>query len=107
MVILRKIDQENPDEVIPIENSYNDDVEMYQIIRKDGIYYNAKEHRKLGLNKYNIPLEENVGIFSEGSVQDQIKIQVEGLTNHVYSYTIYLFDVYGNISKPAHFVART
>lgn len=107
MIILRTIDKENPDEIISIEDSINENVEMYQIIRKDGVYYNAKEHRKLGLNKYNIPLEEKTGIFSEGSVQDQIKIQVEGLTNHVYSYTIYLIDIYGNTSKPAHFVVRT
>lgn len=109
MVILRKADPENPDEVLPIEYSFNNEegYDMYQIIRRNGIYYDAKKHRKLGLNKYNIPLEETTGIFSESSVQDQIKIQVETLPNHVYAYTIYLFDVYGNISKPAHFVVRT
>lgn len=107
MVILRTIDPENPDKVIPIEYSLKEGYETYQIIRKDGIYYNAKDHRKLGLNKYNIPLEEKTGIFNEASVQDQIKIQTEALPNHVYAYTIYLFDVYGNISEPAHFVVRT
>lgn len=104
MVILKCTDPVNPDEVISLDNT---ECETYQIIRKDGIYYNAKDHRKLGLNKYNIPLEEKVGIFSESSVQDQIKMQVEALPNHIYSYTIYLFDVYGNISEPAHFVVRT
>lgn len=103
MLILKKTDSNNPDDIINPE----EDVDRYQIIRKDGIYYNAKDHRKLGLNKYNIPLEEKTGIFSEASVQDEIKIQVEALPNHVYSYTIYLFDVYGNISQPAHFVVRT
>jgi len=107
MVILRKIDPENPDEIIPIEYSFEENHDLYQIIRRNGIYYDAKKHRKLGLNKYNIPLEEPVGIFSESSVQDQIKIQVETLPNHVYAYTIYLLDVYGNTSKPAHFVVRT
>jgi hypothetical protein len=34
-------------------------------------------------------------------------MQVEALPNHVYAFTIYLFDVYGNISKPAHFVVET
>lgn len=104
MLILKRVDQNNPEAIIPLGSP---DCETYQIIRKDGIYYNPKEHRKLGLNKYNIPIEEKTGIFSESSVQDQIKIQVEALPNHVYSYTIYLFDVYGNISKPAHFVVRT
>ena len=107
MLILRKTDSDNPDEPIPVEYSFDENFDMYQIIRKDGIYYDAKKHRKLGLNKYNIPLEEKVGVFSEGSVQDEIKIQIEALPNHVYSYTIYLFDVYGNISKPAHFIVRT
>lgn len=107
MLILKKTDAENPDEPIPVEHSSNEDIEVYQIIRKDGIYYNAKDHRKLGLNKYNIPLEERTGIFSEASVQEEIRMQVEALPNHVYSYTIYLFDVYGNVSAPAHFVATT
>lgn len=107
MLILRKTDPVNPDTPILPNESENDDVDKYQVIRKDGIYYNAKDHRRLGLNKYNIPLEENIGVFSEGSVQDQIKMQVEALPNHVYAYTIYLFDVYGNVSEPAHFVVRT
>ena len=107
MLIIRKIDSENPDEPIPVEHSSNENYEIYQVIRKDGIYYNAKEHKKFGLNKYNIPLGETIAIFSESSMQDQIKIQVEALPNHIYSYTIYLFDVYGNISQPAHFVVRT
>jgi hypothetical protein len=104
MLILKKTDPKNPNEIISVNDT---DCEMYQVIRKDGIYYNAKDHRKLGLNKYNIPLEEKIGVFSEGSVQDQIKMQVEALPNHVYAFTIYLFDVYGNISKPAHFVVET
>lgn len=107
MLILRKIDAEQPTKIIDISEAINKDVETYQVIRKNGIYYNAKEHRKLGLNKYNIPLEEKTAIFNESSVQEKIKIQVEALPTHVYSYTIYLFDVYGNASEPAHFVVNT
>ena len=107
MLILRKIDNIQPEKIIDISEAVNDDVDTYQVIRKNGIYYNAKEHRKLGLNKYNIPLEEKTAIFNEASVQDKIKIQVEALPTHVYSYTIYLFDVYGNVSEPAHFVVNT
>jgi hypothetical protein len=108
MLILRKTDSSNPDEVIPIEyTSLEEKVEVRQVIRKDGIYYNASEHRKLGLNKYNIPLEESIAVFSESSVQDYIKMQVPVLPNHIYSYTIYLFDVYGNVSKPSHFIVTT
>ena len=107
MLILRKVDNIQPEKIIDISEAVNDDVDTYQVIRKNGIYYNAKEHRKLGLNKYNIPLEEKTAIFNEASVQDKIKIQVEALPTHVYSYTIYLFDVYGNVSEPAHFVVNT
>lgn len=107
MLILKKTDPEIPEEPIPVEHSIEEDCDMYQIVRKDGIYYNAKEHRKLGLNKYNIPLEERTGVFSESSVQEQIKLQVEAIPNHVYACTIYLFDVHGNVSSPAHFVIRT
>lgn len=103
MLILKKKDAENPDEPISI----GENCETYQIIRKDGVYYNSKDHRKLGLNKYNIPLGENIGVFSEGSVQEQIKIQIEARPAHVYSYTIYLIDVYGKVSTPAHLVVRT
>lgn len=104
MVILKKADQDNPDVPIALTDT---EAERYDIIRKDGIYYNAKDHRKLGLNKYNIPLEEKVAIFSESSVQDQIKIQVEALPNHEYSFTIYLFDVYGHCSEPICFTVTT
>lgn len=104
MLILRKTDPEDETAIIPVSDL---DADIYQVIRKNGIYYNAKDHRKLGLNKYNIPLEEKTGIFSESSVQDEIKMQIEALPNHVYSFTIYLFDVYGNVSAPAHFVTRT
>ena len=106
MLILKEIDPAIPEAIIPIDST-GDNIRIHQIIRKDGIYYNAKDHRKLGLNKFTIALDEPVGIFSEASVQEQIKIQTEALPNHVYSYTIYLFDVYGNISKPAHFTITT
>lgn len=107
MVILRKTDAENPDTPIDLSEYSNEDVLVREIIRRDGIYYNNDEHRKYGVNKYNIPLEEPIGVFTEGSVQEQIKIQLEALPNHLYSYTIYLIDVYGHISEPTHLTVRT
>ena len=104
MLILRKTDPADETAIIPVTDL---DADTYQIIRRDGIYYNAKDHRKLSLNKYSIPLEERTGIFSEASTQDEIKIQMEALPNHIYAFTIYLFDVYGNVSEPVQFVART
>lgn len=104
MIILKKADQANPEAPIGLNDT---EAERRDVIRKDGIYYNARDHRKLGLNKYNIPLEEKTAIFSESSVQDQIKMQIEALPNHVYSFTIYLFDVYGHCSEPICFTVTT
>ena len=107
MLILKKTDAEHPEEVIPLIESEHETVHKYQIIRKDGVYYNNIEHRNLGLNKYSIPLEESTGVFSESSVQDFIKMQIEALPNHVYSFTVYLLDIYKNISEPVHFTITT
>ena len=107
MIILKKTDPEDSDKIIKLSESEDDDVKLYQIIRKDGVYYNNIEHRNLGLNKYSIPLEESIGVFSESSVQDFIKMQIEALPNHIYSFTIYLLDIYKNISEPIHFTITT
>ena len=104
MIILEKEDTE---EFPTLENINDESVKVREIIRKDGLYYKKSIHRKLGFNKYNIPLEEKTAIFSEGSVQDLIKIQIEALPNHIYSFAIYIIDVYGNISEPTNFVVRT
>ena len=104
MIILEKEDTE---EIPLLENKDDESVKVREIIRKDGLYYKSSTHRKLGFNKYNIPLEESTAVFSEGSVQDLIKMQVEALPNHVYSFAIYIIDVYGNISEPATFIVRT
>lgn len=103
MIILEKEDTEE----IPTFENKDESTKVRQIIRKDGLYYKASVHKKLGFNKYNIPLEEDTAVFSEGAVQDLIKMQVEALPNHVYSFSIYLMDVYGNISEPASFIVRT
>jgi hypothetical protein len=107
MLILKETDPADPSKPISIEDSSRESIDIYQVIRKDGNYYDASKHRKLGLNKYNIPVEEPIAVFSESSVQDLIKMQVPGLPNHIYSFSIYLIDVYGNMSAPAHFIART
>lgn len=104
MLILKKTDLENPDTVIEPSDM---EAEVYQIIRKNGLYYNPLEHRKLSMNKYNIPLGEDTAVFSEGSVQDQIKMQIEATPGHTYTYTIYLYDVYGKQSAPCTFTVTT
>lgn len=104
MVILRR---ENGLGTIPLEDMSADDITKWEIIRNAGIFYNRKEHKKYGLNKFNIPLGENIAIFSEGSTQDKIKIQAESLPVKNYMYTVYLIDVYGQVSEPCDFVVHT
>lgn len=187
MVILEMKDAENPGSPIPIPYaaaSENENFHVYEVVRKDGIYYNVLEHKKLGFNKFNIPIEETrfpktvlvddkpvvlpdvpaevipliptlggglivgepeptppgtvpdtpalgvpapttpviptdvpastirrvekvIGVFSEGSVQDTIRIQLEAYPAHTYKYTIYLYDIYGNVSQPAFLFVET
>lgn len=107
LLILCKIDAENPEEIIQIGEPITESVKHYEIIRKDGIYYNRLEHKKLGLNKFCIPRNEDVAIFSESSVQEKIKTQIEALPAHIYSFSFYLIDVYGKLSEPTHYVIRT
>lgn len=102
MIILQNDGTDYPD----LYNMGTDTV-VRHVIRRDGVYYNALKHKKLGLNKYNIPLEETTAVFSEGSVQSTINMQCEALPNHVYSFTVYIVDVYGNTSKPAQFQVTT
>lgn len=105
MVILRK---EGYDiDTLTLADKDKEDVDTWEIIRNEGLYYNRKEHRPLGLNKYNIPVGERTAVFSEGSVQDEIKIQAESLPAQKYYYAIYLLDAYGNISEACEFVVRT
>lgn len=192
MIILEMKDAENPNSPIPIPYTTaaeNENFHVYEVVRKDGIYYNVLKHKSLGFNKFNIPIEDTrfptyaiidgevvevppvpqevipliptiggglivgdpeelppivsdepeelnagdippvgpdtsdgpeepeepeepqptlprqiekvIGVFSEGSVQDTIRIQLEAHPAHNYKYTIYLLDVYGNVSDPA------
>lgn len=105
MVILRKTDSQEID--IPLSEQYTQDVETFEVIRRDGVYYKANEHKKLGINKYNVPLGETLAVFGESSVQDLIKMQIPATLNHRYTYSIYLIDVYGNTSAPTTFTVGT
>lgn len=95
----------NPNSDIPIPYGLVDapgsNITVHEVIRKDGIYYNAEEHRKLGFNKFNIPMDEMSAIFSETSTQDEIKMEIDAHPGTAYKITVYLFDVYGNVSAPS------
>ena len=106
MIIIRKTDQKDLS-TIPFTLTEDEETDIWRVVRNEGLYYNRQEHKKFGLNKYNIPLGEKFAVFSEGSVQDYIKIQVESLPAHQYLYSIYLIDVYGNISAPCDFLVTT
>lgn len=96
------------DPVLPSVSDINNPVyDVYQIIRKEGIYYDRKTDKALGMNKYNIPLGEHRSVFSETSKQEKIKIQIPALYGKTYNVTVYLTDVYGNTSEPSRRVVRS
>ncbi len=72
-----------------------------QVIRKGGIYYTKKEYRGLGFNKFNIGPTEDLAFFNESSTQEEIKMHTYIHPGVAYQFTIYLIDVYGNVSAPA------
>lgn len=104
MIIVYK---ENPDNQDTI--SWNDNTaKKIEIIRRDGLYYNRLEHKKLGYNLWNIPLENNkLAVFSESSIQDTINIQISAVAGNLYVFDIYLVDVYENVSENTHYVLET
>lgn len=177
MIIIEQRDATDSTSPYPmpyLQTTASENFHVYEVVRKDGLYYNILEHKKLGFNKWNIPIEETrfqryiisggsiapapyapeevipliptqgggliigdpeqisgiggagssgntgdsttipavpiippspaekiIGVFSEGSVQDTIKMQLEAFPAHSYKYTVYLLDVYGNLSDPA------
>lgn len=103
MIIMRRDDFEGTVSL----DAAGDDVTQYMIIRRDGIYYKPKYHKQFGLNKYNIPLEEDFAVFNEASTQETIKKQVKMSPAHVYSFSVYLIDVYEHVSEPVNFIVRT
>ena len=105
MVIVYKENPDNKDEVIGINDSTANKIE---IIRRDGIYYNKSQHKSLGYNQWVIPLESNkLAVYSESSIQDTINIQISGVVGNLYVFDIYLIDIYQNISENSHYVLET
>ena len=105
MTILMKKNPDDKDKVIKIDD---ESAEKFEVIRRDGIFYNPIEHKKLGYNHWNVPLENNkLSVFSESSVQNDIKIQISATAGNVYVFDIYLTDVYKHVSKNAHYVIET
>ena len=100
--------QENPKNVNTVIGINDENHEKFEVIRREGIYYNNREHKSLSYNRWSIPLENNkISVFSETSIQENINIQISGTTGNTYVFDIYLIDVYQNVSKPSHYVINT
>lgn len=100
--------QTNPDDenniILPDDNNAT----CFEIIRRDGIYYNRSIDRDLPYNQWTIPLENNKrSIYSETSIQENLNIQISAAVGNTYVFDIYLFDVYGNVSEDSHFIFKT
>lgn len=105
MIIMYKENPSNTDSIIDINDN---DANKLEIIRRDGMYYNKLEHKSLGYNQWNIPLETNkLSVYSESSIQDTINIQISASVGNVYVFDIYLIDVYQNISENTHYIKET
>ena len=83
------------------------DLLVLTIIRKDGLFYNAVKHKVLGCNKYNITEEEQIAVFNESSVQQEINIDFDAIGGAIYNYTFYVQDVYGKYSEPCVLIVET
>ena len=100
--------QENPKNVNTVIGINDENHEKFEVIRREGIYYNNREHKSLSYNRWSIPLENNkISVFSETSIQENINIQISGTTGNTYVFDIYLIDVYQNVSEPSHYVINT
>ena len=105
MIIMMKSNPDNQNDTILIDD---DTATKFEIIRRDGIFYDSLEHKSLGYNRWNIPLESNkLNVFSETSIQDTINIQISAITGNLYVFDIYLVDVYRNISENTHYILNT
>ena len=105
MVILMRT---NPDDVNDVIDIDDQNAKKFEIIRRDGIFYDRLKHKSLGYNSWNIPLENNeLSVFSESSVQETINIQISGTVGNVYVFDIYLIDVYRNVSENCHYILET
>ena len=105
MVIMMKTNPNNRNDVISIND---ETAQKFEVIRRDGIFYDKTKHKSLGYNRWSIPLEDNkLSVFSESSVQDTINIQVSAISGNLYVFDIYLIDVYQNVSKNKHYILET
>ncbi len=105
MIILVK---ENPSDPDALLNENDEGVNKYEIIRRDGLYYNRKEHKTLGYNQWTIPLETNkLSVYSETSIHDYINMQITATSGNIYSIDVYLIDAYKNSSNYKHLTIET
>ena len=105
MIILMRCNPSNETDVIPIDDT---EANKFEIIRRDGIFYDSSKHKKLSLNPWIIPLENNkVSVFAETSIQENINMQISAVPGNKYVFDIYLIDVYNHVSDNCHYVLET
>lgn len=90
----------NPELEITKNNLDNEDIEIYQVLKRNGIFYKANEHKSLGLNRYDIDLGEKIAVFNEASKQEFIKFKIPVIQGKTYYISIFLIDIYNNWSEP-------
>jgi hypothetical protein len=105
MVVMIKSNPVDENDIISMDDSNALKLEM---IRRNGLFYNASDHKTLGYNQWTIPLENNkLSVFSETSIQDYINVQISAVPGNLYVLDIYLIDVYYNVSEPCHYILET
>ena len=106
MVILMRTNPDNPEEEINIYDN-NTNTTTFNIIRRDGLFYERNTHKALGCNKWSIDTtKEQTAVFSESSVQDYINLQINASPGNIYVFDIYLIDVYQKVSSGYHYIAE-
>lgn len=107
MIVLCQQDKDDIDAPIPLKDKDKANIYTFEIIRRNGLYYNGIKHKYLGVNKYTIDLKEDTAVFNEYSQQDYINKEVKATVGHTYTFTFYLEDMYKNISTATTFNIRT
>ena len=105
MIILMRCNPSDENEIISIDDT---EAKKFEIIRRDGIYYDSSQHKKLSLNPWIVPLENNkISVFAETSIQENINMQISAVPGNKYVFDIYLIDVYCHISDNCHYILET
>ena len=94
----------NDEDPIPVQQE-TEDIHRIDVIRKDGIFYEAKKHSLYTMNRKDNSLNTGLAVYTETSINDTIQFRLPGGAGNRYVFTIYLYDTYANVSEPTVYVA--